>query len=60
MEKKQTIIEDDVWIGRNVIFTPGRTVRKGSIIGAGCVLTKDFDEYTIIGGNPSRVIRSRN
>jgi maltose O-acetyltransferase len=56
---KQTIIEDDVWIGRQVIFTPGRTVKKGIIIGAGCVLTKDFDEFSIVGGNPSRLIRMR-
>lgn len=58
-ERKQTIIEDDVWIGRQVIFTPGRTVKTGSIIAAGTVLCKDFDDYSIIGGNPSRLIRKR-
>ena len=54
-----TIIEDDVWIGRQVIFTPGRIVKKGSIIAAGCVLSKNFSEYSIIGGNPSRIIKTR-
>ena len=58
-EKKQTIIEDDVWIGLNVTFTPGRTVKKGSVVAAGCVLCKDFPEYSIIGGNPAKLIRSR-
>lgn len=58
-EKKLTIIEDDVWIGRNVTFTPGRIVKTGSIIGVGCVLTKDFPAYSIIGGNPSLLIKSR-
>lgn len=58
--KKKTVIEDDVWIGRQVIFTPGRTVKKGSIIGAGCVLSKDFPEYSVIGGNPSRLLKKRN
>jgi maltose O-acetyltransferase len=58
-ESKQTIIEDDIWIGRQVIFTPGRTVKKGSIIAAGTVLTKDFPEYSIVGGNPGTLIRSR-
>jgi maltose O-acetyltransferase len=58
--RMQTIIEDDVWIGQQVIFTPGRTVKKGSVIAAGTVLCKDFDEYSIIGGNPSRLIRKRN
>jgi maltose O-acetyltransferase len=56
---KQTIIEDDVWIGRQVIFTPNRIVKRGCIIAAGCVLSKDFEEYSIIGGNPARIIRSR-
>ena len=54
-----TIIEDDVWIGRNVIITPGRHISKGSIIAAGCILCKDFPEYSIIGGNPSKLIKSR-
>ena len=58
-EKKQTIIEDDVWIGLNVTFTPGRTLKKGSVVAAGCVLCKDFPEYSIIGGNPAKLIRSR-
>ncbi|MDL2323282.1 acyltransferase, partial [Bacteroidales bacterium OttesenSCG-928-A17] len=58
-KSKQTIIEDDVWIGRQVLFTPGRTVKKGSIIAAGTILSKDFEEYSIIGGNPSRLIRKR-
>tara|TARA_B110000908_G_C9844839_1_gene267233 strand:+ start:15 stop:428 length:414 start_codon:yes stop_codon:yes gene_type:complete len=57
--QKQTIIEDDVWIGRQVIFTPGRIVKKGSVIGAGTVLTKDFPEYSIIAGNSFRLIRNR-
>jgi maltose O-acetyltransferase len=58
-EKKLTVVEDDVWIGRDVLFTPGRTVRRGSIIAAGCVLSKDFPEYSIIGGNPSRLLKKR-
>ncbi len=53
------IIEDDVWIGRNVTMTPGRHIQKGSIIGAQCMLTKDFPEYSVIGGNPSRLLKSR-
>lgn len=58
-QKKQTIIEDDVWIGQNVTMTPGRHISKGSIIGTGCILTKDFPEFSVIGGNPSRLIRNR-
>lgn len=54
-----TIIEDDVWIGRNVMMTSQRHIKKGSIIAMGCILTKDFPEYSIVGGNPSKLIRSR-
>ena len=57
--KLQTIIEDDVWIGRNVTMTPGRILKKGSIIGACAVLTKDFPEYSIVAGNPAKFIKSR-
>lgn len=58
-QKAVTVIDDDVWIGTHVIMTPGRHIKKGSIIAAGTVLTKDFPEYSIVGGNPSRLIRSR-
>lgn len=58
-KKVRTIIGNDVWIGQNVIMTPGRKISDGSVIGAGCVLTKDFPEYSVIGGNPSRLLKSR-
>lgn len=58
-EAKQTIIEDDVWIGLRSILTPGRTVKKGSIVAMGSVLTKDFPEYSIVGGNPAKLLKNR-
>lgn len=57
--KLQTIIEDDVWIGRDVLFTPGRYIKKGIVIGARAVVTKDFDQYSVIGGNPAKLIKLR-
>ena len=56
---KQAIIEDDCWIGLRTIFTPGRHVKKGTIVGMGSVLTKDFPEYSVVGGAPAKLIRSR-
>ena len=56
---KQTIIEDDVWIGMRSFLTPGRHIKRGTIVAAGAVLTKDFDEYSIVGGNPAKLIRKR-
>lgn len=55
----KVIIEDDVWIGRDVMIMGSKTIKKGVIIGARCLLTKNFPEYSIVGGNPSRLIRSR-
>lgn len=55
----RTIIEDDVWIGRDVLMTPGRVIARGSIIAARCVLTKDFPPYSIVGGNPGKLIKTR-
>lgn len=54
-----TIIEDDVWIGSHAIILPGLVIRKGSIIGTGSVVTKSFPEYSIIAGNPAKIIGSR-
>lgn len=55
----RTVIEDDCWIGMNSLLTPGRHVRKGTIVAMGSVLTKDFPEYSIVGGNPAKIIKSR-
>lgn len=53
-------IGHDVWIGENVIILPNvKFIGNGSIIGAGTIVTKDVAPYTIIGGNPSRIIRNR-
>lgn len=48
--RQKTIIEDDIRNGRDVLMTPGRHISRGSIIAGGCVLCKDFSEYSIVGG----------
>jgi len=59
-EKSQLNIGDDVWIGRNTIILPSVTqIGTGSIIGAGAVVTKNVEEFSIVGGNPARKIKSR-
>lgn len=55
----QTVIEDDCWIGLRTLMTPGRHVKKGTIVAMGSVLTKDYPEYSVVGGNPAKVIKSR-
>lgn len=56
---KGVMIDDDVWIGANAVVIDGVTIAKHSIVAAGAVVTKDFPEYSIIGGNPAKLIRSR-
>lgn len=52
-------IEDDCWIAANSIILAGVTVGKGSIVAAGSVVTKDVPPYSIVGGNPAKIIKSR-
>ncbi|BCN29091.1 sugar O-acetyltransferase [Anaeromicropila herbilytica] len=54
---KPITIEDDVWIGANATICGGVTIGKGSIIGAGSVVTKDIPSGVIAVGNPCRVLR---
>jgi maltose O-acetyltransferase len=51
------VIEDDVWLGGNVVVCPGVTIGAGSIIGAGSVVTRDVPPGVIAAGNPARVVR---
>jgi galactoside O-acetyltransferase len=50
------IIEDDVWIGANVVILPNVSVGKGAVIGAGAVVNRDIPTYAMAGGVPAKVI----
>lgn len=52
-------IGNDVWIGQNVTILAGIKIGDGAVIGAGAVVTKDVLPYTIVGGNPAKVIKKR-
>jgi maltose O-acetyltransferase len=54
---KPVIIEDDVWIGAAAIILPGVTIGKGSVIGAGSVVTKDVPSGVVVAGNPAKIIK---
>jgi virginiamycin A acetyltransferase len=56
---KDTIIGNDVWIGHNATIMPGVTIGSGVIIGSCSVITKDVPDYSIVAGNPAKIIRSR-
>lgn len=54
------IIEDDVWIGHNALILPGcKFIGRGAVIGAGAVVTRNVERYTIVAGNPARKLRDR-
>jgi acetyltransferase-like isoleucine patch superfamily enzyme len=51
-------LHDNVWIGFDVCVLPGVTIGEGSVVGARSVVVEDVPAYTIVAGNPARVIRS--
>lgn len=59
IECKPVLIEDDVWIGTHAVILPGVKIGKGAIIGAGAVVTKDVEPYSLVAGVPARHIRYR-
>ena len=54
---KPVVIEDTVWIGGSAILLPGVTVGRNAVVGAGAVVTRDVPAYTVVAGNPAKVIR---
>ena len=60
MSKGKIIIEDDVWIGSNVVILPNVIIGKGSIVAAGAVVTSNVKSFSIVGGIPAKEIGTRN
>jgi maltose O-acetyltransferase len=56
---KAVTIEDDVWIAAGAAILPGVTLRKGTVVGANSVVTRDTEEYGVYVGAPAKLIRSR-
>ena len=52
-------IGHDVWIGHGAVILPGRNIGTGAVVAAGAIVTKDVPAYSIVGGNPARVIKRR-
>ncbi|MDH5182432.1 MAG: CatB-related O-acetyltransferase [Gammaproteobacteria bacterium] len=57
--KGDTVIGNDVWIGYKAMIMPGVNIGDGSIIASGSVVSTDVAPYSIVAGNPSRLIRKR-
>ena len=57
--KGDTLIGNDVWIGNSVTFMPGVKIGDGAVIGTNSVVTKDIEPYSVVAGNPAKLIRKR-
>lgn len=58
-EQPSVTIGNDVWIGARAVILDGRKVGDGAIIGAGAIVAKDVEPYSIVGGVPAKLIRMR-
>lgn len=57
--KGDTVIGNDVWLGNSVTIMQGITIGDGAIIGTNSLVKKDVPPYTVVGGNPAKIIRQR-
>ena len=56
---KAVVIEDDCWIGINVVVMQGVTIGKGAVIGANSVVNRDIEPYVVVAGAPAKVVKKR-
>jgi acetyltransferase-like isoleucine patch superfamily enzyme len=59
VSKGDVIIGNDVWIGYRAILLSGVNIGDGAVVGAGAVVTKDVEPYSVVAGNPARLIGKR-
>ncbi len=59
LNEKPVYIGNDVWIGHRVIILPGVHVADGTVIGAGAIVTKNTEPYSVVVGNPAHIIKYR-
>ncbi len=57
--KGDTVIQNDVWIGYDALIMPGVNIGNGSIIASRSVVVNNVEPYSIVGGNPAKIIRKR-
>lgn len=59
LRKGDTVIGNDVWIGTEAMIMPGVNIGDGAVIAARAVVTKNVEPYSIVGGNPAKIIKYR-
>lgn len=58
-EGKPVLIGNDVWIGANCLILPGVTIGEGAVVAGGSIVTKDIPPFSIVAGNPARILKER-
>ncbi len=58
VKTKPIVVCDDAWIGMNCIILKGVTIGEGAVVGAGSVVTKDVPAWTVVAGNPAKVVKT--
>lgn len=58
-KKGDTVVGNDVWIGRESVIMPGVKIGDGAIVAAYSVVAKDVEPYCVVGGNPAKLIKKR-
>lgn len=56
---KPIVIGDSAWVAARAMVLPGVTIGEGAVVAAGAVVTKDVEPWTVVGGNPAKVIKKR-
>jgi acetyltransferase-like isoleucine patch superfamily enzyme len=51
------VIEDDVWLARQVVVLPGTTIGRGTVVGAGSVVKGEIPAWVVVSGVPAKVVR---
>ncbi|OWY23402.1 acyltransferase [Sphingobacteriales bacterium UPWRP_1] len=54
------VVEDEVWIGANAVITAGVTIGKHAVVAAGSVVTRNVPPYTVVAGNPAKIVKQYN
>jgi len=57
VNSRPIVVKDDAWIGMEALVLKGVTVGEGAIVGAGSVVSRDVDPWTVVGGNPAQVLK---
>lgn len=59
-EARPVVLEDNVWVGFNAVVLPGVRLGRGSVVGCKTVVRRDVEPYTVVVGDPARVVRRLN